>query len=90
MAKKIIGMLAALATIGLPVAVSALPQSALAQTQGMTRRDDRRETRQVSREVKRDCKSETDKSRAECRQTKRDVKQEGRQTPGGPSNQTPR
>ncbi len=71
---KILGALAALATV-----VPAFAQNALAQTQGMERRDDRRDTRQDSRAVKQACKAGDDKSRAECRQEKRDVKQTGRQ-----------
>jgi Ni/Co efflux regulator RcnB len=87
MEKKIVGVLAALATAGFPLALSAIPQAAFAQTQGMDRRDDRRDTRQVSRDVKQACKAGDEKTRSECRNTKRDVKQEGRQTPGGPDNQ---
>ena len=76
---RIIGALAALATVGLTFAISTYPTSAHAQTQGMERRDDRRDTRQDSRDVKQACKAGDEKSRAECRQDKRDVKQEGRQ-----------
>jgi Ni/Co efflux regulator RcnB len=83
--KKFVGMLAAVATVGFPLAFAAVPQAAWAQTPGMEHRDDRRDTRQVSREVKQACKAGDEKTRAECRNTKRDVKQDGRQTPGGPN-----
>ena len=76
---KIMGVLTALATVGLTFAISTYPPSANAQTQGMDRRDDRRDTRQDSRDAKQECKAGDEKSRAECRQEKRDVKQEGRQ-----------
>jgi hypothetical protein len=76
---KIIGVLAALGTLGFTFAIGAYPSSAHAQTQGMDRRDDRRDTRQDSRDVKQACKAGDENTRAECRQDKRDVKQEGRQ-----------
>ena len=76
---RIIGVLAALGTVGLTVAIGAYAPSAHAQTQGMDRRDDRRDTRQDSRDVKQACKAGDENTRAECRQDKRDVKQEGRQ-----------
>ena len=82
--EKFVGLLAALA-IAAPLALTAVPQAARAQTPGMEHRDDRRDTRQVSREVKQACKAGDEKTRSECRNTKRDVKQEGRQTPGGPN-----
>ena len=43
---KIIGVLAALGTVGITFAIGAYPRSAHAQTQGSDRRDDRRDTRQ--------------------------------------------
>jgi len=76
--EKIVGLLAALATVSLPLAIGAYPQTAQAQTRGMEHRDDRRDTRQDSRDVKQACKAGDEKTRSECRQTKHDVKQEGR------------
>lgn len=78
--KMFVAVFAALATVGVPMAISAVPQTAAAQTQGMDRRDDRRDTRQTSRAVKQACKAGDEKTRAECRQDKRHVKQEGRKT----------
>ena len=75
---KILGALAALATFGSDLAISAYPVTAQAQTQGMQRRGERRDTRQTSREVKHECNANGGNSRAECRQTKREVKQTGR------------
>ena len=60
------GALAMLAT-GVPaIVISAYPQAAKAQTQGMERRDERRGTRQDARDAKQACKA-GDESRAECR-----------------------
>jgi len=70
------GALALLA--GFTFAISTYPQIALAQTQGMQRRDERRDTRQESRSVKHSCNASGQASRSECRQTKRHVKQSGR------------
>ena len=75
---KILSVLAVLASVGSAFAISAYPQSAHAQTQGMERRDERRDTRQHSRDVKHACNAGHDNSRAECRQGKRDTKQAGR------------
>ncbi|MGH6909832.1 MAG: hypothetical protein ACREE0_21065 [Phenylobacterium sp.] len=87
--EKMVGLLAALATIGAPLALGALPQSAQAQTRGMENRDDRRDTRQDSRSEKQACKAGDEKTRSECRQTKRDVKQDGRHnTPNSNSTTT--
>ena len=69
---RIIGVLAALGTVGFTFAIGAYPPSAHAQTQGMDRREDRRDTRQDSRDVKQACKAGDEKTRAECRQDKRD------------------
>jgi hypothetical protein len=77
--EKLARVLAVMATVSFPMAISTYAQTAHAQTPGMEHRDDRRDTRQTSRSVKQACKA-GDTSRAECRQTKRDVKQEGRQT----------
>jgi hypothetical protein len=74
------GVIAVLTTFGATLALSAYPQTAYAQTQGMNRRTDRRDTRQDSRSTKHDCNAAGGSSRSECRQTKRDVKQEGRHT----------
>ena len=76
--EKIVGLLALLAFVGAPLAISAYPQPAQAQTRGMENRDDRRDTRQTSRVVKQECKAGDEKNRAVCRQDKRDVKQDGR------------
>src|SRR5688500_17017687 len=59
---KIIGVLAALGTVGFTFAIGAYPPSAHAQTQGMDRRDDRRDTRQDSRDVKQACKAGDEKT----------------------------
>jgi hypothetical protein len=50
---------------------------AVAETQGMDRRDDRRDNRDDAREGKRECKAGDESSRPECRQDKRDDKREG-------------
>jgi len=76
---KILGAVAALATVGASLTIGPYPQTAQAQTQGSERRTDRRDTRQDSREVKQACKAGDEKTRSECRQGKRDVKQSGRQ-----------
>jgi len=70
------GALALLA--GFTFAIGTYPQIALAQTQGMQRREERRDTRQESRAVKHSCNASGQASRSECRQTKRHVKQSGR------------
>jgi len=75
------GALAMLATSVPAIVISATPQAAKAQTQGMERRDERRGTRQDARDAKQACKA-GDESRAECRQMKRDMKQDGRQNDG--------
>jgi len=75
--KVVLAALAVFATVGLPLAIDAIPQTASAQTQGMDRRGGRRDTRQDSRQVKHDCKSGGN-SRSDCRQEKRDTKQAGR------------
>ena len=80
MQKSIVPLLGALATLTTTAfAIGTFSQTALAQTQGMERRDDRRDTRQESRAVKQACKAGDENSRADCRQMKRDVKQSGRQ-----------
>jgi hypothetical protein len=71
-----IGALALLA--GVTSAISTYPQIALAQTQGMHRREERRGTRQEARSVKHSCNASGQASRSGCRQTKRHVKQSGR------------
>jgi hypothetical protein len=62
--EKIVGLLAALATVGVPLVIGAYPQTAQAQTNGMERRDDRRDTRQTSRSVKQACKAGDEKNRS--------------------------
>lgn len=47
---------------------------AVAETEGMERRDDRRDDREDAREGKRECKAGDENSRSECRQGKRDDK----------------
>ncbi len=74
----LMGVLAMLATSGVTVAITAYPQGAYAQTQGMTRRADRRDTRQGAREQKHACNAARGNSRAECRQEKRHTKQAAR------------
>jgi hypothetical protein len=51
---------------------------AMAQTNGMDRRDGRRDNRQGARDEKQACKAGDEKSRPECRQDKRDEKQDNR------------
>ena len=87
--EKMVGLLAALATLSVPMALGAIPQSAQAQTRGMENRDDRRDTRQDSRAVKQACKAGDEKTRSECRQTKRDVKQDGRHNTPNTNTPTP-
>jgi hypothetical protein len=72
------GVIAMLITVASTLALSTYPQTAYAQTHGMTRRGDRRDTRQASWSTKHACNAAGGSSRSECRQTKRDVKQEGR------------
>jgi len=55
---------------------------AMAQSNGMDRRDNRRDNRQGSRDEKRECKAGDEKNRPECRQDKRDEKQENRGSEG--------
>ena len=74
-----LGRLAALAIVGAAFTVSACPQVAYAQTNGMERRDDRRDTRQTSRDVKHECNANTNGQRSDCRQAKHSTKQAGRQ-----------
>jgi hypothetical protein len=75
---KILAALAVLATTAPAIAISAYPQGAHAQTNGMERRGERRDTRQTSRDVKHECNATSGNSRSDCRQGKRDVKQAGR------------
>jgi hypothetical protein len=63
---------------GFTSAISTYPQTALAQTQGMQRRDERRGTRQEARTVKHSCNASGQASRSECRHSKQHVKQSGR------------
>jgi|KBSMisStaDraftv2_1062788.scaffolds.fasta_scaffold204070_3 hypothetical protein len=70
------GALALLA--GFTFAISTYPQIALAQTQGMQRRDERRDTRQTARDTKHACNASGQASRSGCRQAKRHTKQAGR------------
>jgi len=74
-----LGVVALLATIGFATAMETYPQSAQAQTSGMTRRQDRRDTRQTSRDVKHECNANTQGSRADCRHAKQSTKQAGRE-----------
>jgi hypothetical protein len=84
---NILGALAVLATIGLPIALDTYPQTAHAQTQGMERRHARRATRHEARAAKHACNAAHESSRAGCRQEKRDVKQNARQG-GSPAVET--
>jgi len=70
--------MAVLATLSFTTVMSTYPQIALAQTQGMQRRDERRDTRQVARTTKHECNASGQGSRAGCRQAKHAVKQTGR------------
>jgi len=74
-----LGVVALLATIGFATTMETYPQSAQAQTSGMTRRQDRRDTRQTSRDVKHECNANTQGSRADCRHAKQSTKQAGRE-----------
>ena len=65
--------------VGSSFAISTYPQIALAQTQGMQRRDERRDTRQTARDTKHACNASGQASRSGCRQAKRHTKQAGRQ-----------
>ena len=85
---KVLGGLAALAMIGPGFAISAYPQVAHAQTNGMERRDDRRDTRQTSRDVKHECNANTNGQRQDCRQAKHTTKQTGRQNGTNNNNTT--
>ncbi len=84
--QTILGILAVLATVSFTFAIETYPQTAAAQTQGMTRRHERRATRHEARAAKHECNANHESSRAGCRQEKRDVKQAGRQgeTPAQP------
>ncbi|HET7085298.1 MAG TPA: hypothetical protein VFI23_11045 [Rhizomicrobium sp.] len=64
---------------GFTFAISTYPQIALAQTQGMQRRDERRDTRQTARDTKHACNASGQASRSGCRQAKHHAKQVGRQ-----------
>ena len=64
--------------VGPIFAISTYPQIALAQTQGMQRRDERRDTRQTARDTKHACNASDQTSRSGCRQAKRHTKQAGR------------
>jgi hypothetical protein len=75
-----LGVIAVITTFAATLTLSTFPETAYAQTHGMTRRGDRRDTRQESRSTKHACNAAGGSSRSECRQTKRDVKQEGRHT----------
>ena len=71
------------------VAVFGSIAPALAQTNGMNRRNERRDNRAAARAAKQACKAGDEKTRAECRQMKRDVKQAGRNDVGSNANSAP-
>ena len=75
--KPFLGALALL--VGSSFVISTYPQIALAQTQGMQRRDERRDTRQAARDTKHACNASGQASRSGCRQAKHHTKQVGRQ-----------